>query len=538
MKLSALALSVALSTTPTWSFTASTTTSPAFGIATRQSTTTTTTSLFGILDEVASGAYELGGKGTTDGADANQGKATNVDMNNSFEMFLAELVFSTNNPRIDIANNLEKCTDPEWLTWLDNKIDTSTDPEERSALRDLYAMIEDIVKRMEVSQMAEERKRTEEEKEQAVQQELAAKAAEEGKSLSDTDLLMKAQAIDKKTGLDQTTVDKQEIENKKTFYEQELTPEIRLSYQKMLDDVLPPYENPNTMESTVRDRYDQFDAQFVKLLNEEAMIGNAEAQQVLECLSQEQQARISTATESLKRVLTAGDPMRMEGQILQLAREGKIDEPFLLLLEANADQAKAAGAQGPADLMEKLRKRAMEEKDKQASSKEVRLIRKLLRTSKSEERATIFEDAFTPKEQLIVPGTAENAQKAVDGELPEQEKPLPEVSPPDFINACKAVLLNFGNLGLEREEDDLAARIKLLASEAEVIATRIYGHGMSPKEQQDRAWKDQTTSIFDLETMEIEAEQRGEHAPWSNPEAGDDFIPGFDASGKMQVGGG
>ena len=37
----------------------------------------------------------------------------------------------------------------------------------------------------------------------------------------------------------------------------------------------------------------------------------------------------------------------------------------------------------------------------------------------------------------------------------------------------------------------------------------------------DRAWKEQTTSIFDLETLEIEAERRGETAPWANPDGGD-----------------
>jgi hypothetical protein len=55
--------------------------------------------------------------------------------------------------------------------------------------------------------------------------------------------------------------------------------------------------------------------------------------------------------------------------------------------------------------------------------------------------------------------------------------------------------------------------------------------------RQDRAWKEQTTSIFDLEQLEIEAERRGETAPWSNPDAGDDLIPGFGPDGKMRIGG-
>jgi hypothetical protein len=128
--------------------------------------------------------------------------------------------------------------------------------------------------------------------------------------------------------------------------------------------------------------------------------------------------------------------------------------------------------------------------------------------------------------------------KAMEGEQPEQEKAMPDVPPPDFINACKAVLLNFGNLQYDDERGDLASRIKQIASEAEVVATRIYGQGMSLREQQDRAWKDTTTSIFDLEKMELQAESQGDHAPWTNQEAGEDMIlPGFDAKGKMKVGG-
>ena len=83
-----------------------------------------------------------------------------------------------------------------------------------------------------------------------------------------------------------------------------------------------------------------------------------------------------------------------------------------------------------------------------------------------------------------VPGTAANAARAIDGEAPEEEKPVPEVPPPDFINCCKAVLLNFGNLNIDEERGDLSVQIKRIASEAEVVATRIYGKGMTQREQQ------------------------------------------------------
>jgi len=92
----------------------------------------------------------------------------------------------------------------------------------------------------------------------------------------------------------------------------------------------------------------------------------------------------------------------MEGAIVRLGKEGKIDEPFLLLLEANANQARAAGASGPAELMMRLKKKAVDEKDKTSSTKEVKLLRKLLREESSEEREKLLEDAFTPRQNLLV----------------------------------------------------------------------------------------------------------------------------------------
>ena len=139
-------------------------------------------------------------------------------------------------------------------------------------------------------------------------------------------------------------------------------------------------------------------------------------------------------------------------------------------------------------------------------------------------------------------GTKENILKADDGEAPETEKPMPDVPPPDFINACKAVTLNFGNLSYGGSEAfsmgdaDLSARIKKIAAEAEVVATRIYGKGQTAREQQDRMWNEQTTSIFDLEKMEMEAETMGTKAPWTTDEDGD-VLPGFDGDGKMKIGG-
>lgn len=481
--------------------------------------------LYGILDEINGDDFNLlGGSSGDDTSDA--------DMNAAYETFLAQLVFSANDPRMDIVDNIDLCSDPVWLSWLQNKIDTSTDVEEKMALRDLNEMILDIVKRIELSKAQEEREAKAKEEAEEARLSAAEAEAEEGRKMSDSDVLRKASSVDR-GGLG----DAQEIKAQKTnFYEEEITPEIRMSYDDMVKKVLPPYKPGETPATVVFAYYDQFDAQFIKVLKERSENGETESQDVLDALSIEQSKRLSAATENIKAVLAAGDPMRMEGVIVKFAKEGKIDEPFLLLLEANANQAAAAGAQGPAQLMKKLGKRAMEEKDKQSQTKEIKLLRQLLRTDEAEKREELLTEAFTPKQGLIVEGSAANAMKAMEGELPDEEKPMPDVPPPDFINACKAVLLNFGNLSSDDDRGDLSTRIKQIANEAEVVATRIYGKGMSLREQQDRMWKEQTTSIFDLETMEIEAEKRGETAPWGNPD-NDDILPGFDSSGRMKIGG-
>mmetsp|Transcript_18661 Transcript_18661/g.41566 ORF Transcript_18661/g.41566 Transcript_18661/m.41566 type:complete len:536 (-) Transcript_18661:40-1647(-) len=488
--------------------------------------------LFGIMDEVNSDAFDLSSLLATDDDEP----STN-EMEKAYEMFLGQLVFSTNDPRIDIMDNYDLVMDPAWLTWLTRKIAGTTDVEEKMALQDLNDMIIDVKKRVELSKAAEERAAKEAEERDAERIAAAEAEMEEGRSLSGTDLLRKAARVDT-AGVDAMIKENEGPEGakRKTFYEAEITPEVRASYEDMCSKVLPPYRAGDTPATVVFAYYDQFDAQFIKVLNERAMNGDGDSQALLDALAVEQQKRVNDATENLRDVLSKGDPMRMEGAIVRLAKEGKIDEAFLLLLEANADQARAAGATGPAELMTKLRERAMNEKDKQSASKEIKLLRQLLREDDSSKREDLLTEAFTPKEALIVPGTMENAERAIDGEAAEDEKPMPDVPPPDFINCCKAVLLNFGNLNIDEERGDLSVQIKQIASEAEVVATRIYGKGMTQREQQDRAWKEQTTSIFDLETLEIEAERRGETAPWAT-DAPDEIFPGFGPDGKMSIGG-
>ena len=73
--------------------------------------------LFGILDDVRGDNFVLG---QTDDAAENAGISKQMEI--AYESFLAELVFSPNDPRLDIIDNFERTSDPEWLEWLDDKI--------------------------------------------------------------------------------------------------------------------------------------------------------------------------------------------------------------------------------------------------------------------------------------------------------------------------------------------------------------------------------------------------------------------------------
>jgi hypothetical protein len=356
---------------------------------------TAPTPLYGIMDEVNSDAFNLSDLLKQD----DQGPTAD-EMEKAYEMFLGQLVFSANDPRIDIMDNYDLCVDPKWLSWLDRKIANCRDVEEKMALKDLNDMILDVKKKVELSKAKEEREALEAEEAERNRIVAAEAEMERGKAMSGADLLRKAAAVDT-AGVD-AVIKENAVGEKKTFYDTDLTPEIRMSYEDMCKNVLPPYKPGDSVSSIVFKYYDQFDAQFIKVLNERASNGDGDSQAVLDALSVEQQNRVAAATEALKEVLSKGDPMRMEGHIVKLAKDGRIDEPFLLLLEANADQARAAGATGPAELMLKLKKRATQEKDKQAASKEIKLLRQLLRESNANEREKILTEAFTPKASLIV----------------------------------------------------------------------------------------------------------------------------------------
>ena len=120
------------------------------------------------------------------------------------------------------------------------------------------------------------------------------------------------------------------------------------------------------------------------------------------------------------------------------------------------------------------------------------------------------------------------------------------MAPDQFIEMCKAMIENFGNLAIP-EVDGLKLQQQLLniAAEAEQVSTALYGPSMSSSEQQDRMWSEGTVSVWDLEMMEQEAEIKGETMPWHADVDEGKFLEkmtsnkkgGFDEKGVKKIGG-
>ena len=71
---------------------------------------------------------------------------------------------------------------------------------------------------------------------------------------------------------------------------------------------------------------------------------------------------------------------------------------------------------------------------------------------------------------------------------------------------------NFGNV----EDFDIIGKLQPIIDDAEVVATELYGEGMSPRDQQKFMFEKQSISVWDLENFEQMAQMSGEDIPWAN----------------------
>merc|ERR1719310_856340 len=120
---------------------------------------------------------------------------------------------------------------------------------------------------------------------------------------------------------------------------------------------------------------------------------------IKEAVNAEMATRMQQAAEALKEVLTSPTPVIMEGKIAGFARQGRIDDAMLQLLEANLQQAQQAGEQGKGavNVLTKLQERVKQELDKRLPPATA-LLRQLLRMDDKDARLSLLRENMSPKQ--------------------------------------------------------------------------------------------------------------------------------------------
>lgn len=265
---------------------------------------------------------------------------------------------------------------------------------------------------------------------------------------------------------------------------------------------LPP---ETSLLDVVKSNYELCDKDFMEMLKKEATScldegADIEAKQyldILDVINQLMAEKISAAQVKLQRVLSKPTQMAMETEVIAMIRRNEVDEAFVLLIEGNIQQAEAAGATQAVTVLRAINDRITYEKER-ALPDEQRLIRALLREKSEPQRKSLLYEAFKPSKSL------DDDNQVVTGP--------PLISPPSFIIAVRRIIQDIGNVDTYKIMD----RMTVIINEAQIVATELYGEGMTPREQQKFMFEKRSVSVWDLASFEESAEMSGEDVPWRN----------------------
>eukprot|EP00607_Mallomonas_marina_P007390 CAMPEP_0182420442 /NCGR_PEP_ID=MMETSP1167-20130531/5244_1 /TAXON_ID=2988 /ORGANISM="Mallomonas Sp, Strain CCMP3275" /LENGTH=631 /DNA_ID=CAMNT_0024596389 /DNA_START=25 /DNA_END=1920 /DNA_ORIENTATION=+ len=410
---------------------------------------------------------------------------------NRNEQILAGLMFSQGDLLEDVLNSIQYFDDA-FVSFLQKRIDITQDIEERVGLKSLLDTITTVLERVREVQGDE-------------------------LDIRDTEL-----------SIDQVKQRVQEIQSGEYVErgeKQNYNAEFSVSSEKRdtFLSVLKRFENlpaDVSLSQAVEENYALCDKQFIEQLDEEIRDceregAEIEAQQFREIratISSAMATRIQAAQDKLAQILEKGKGRpgiagirAMESEIAVMARKNLLDEAVVLLMEANMQQAAEAGAKPVVDVFKQLLLRVQTERERRLPD-EQRLLRQLLRLSDVEERKGLLFAAFKPSK------TGNQEGEIVEGP--------PLVTPPSFIQLVRNFIQSFGNV----DKFDIMGRAQAIIDEAQVVATELYGEGMTAREQQKLMFEKNTLSVWDLAKYEEEAMMLGEDVPWRN-DAYDDKNP-------------
>jgi len=273
-------------------------------------------------------------------------------------------------------------------------------------------------------------------------------------------------------------------------------------------------ETNNSLTDEISTHYHMVDYGFLQNLEKARETATddklARIEKIKDAVNTEMRLRIETATKTLKDIVQSPSPVIMEGKIAGLARQGKIDDALMTLLEANVQQAEQAGeaGKGALQVLSKLKSRVRDELDTKHAPP-IALLRRLFRMDSKPARVALLKEKLAPKSATKV-----LLVSAQDGGKEEEKDLKPDVDPRDLAKAIEQLKFRFGNVD-ENYDTGFVAKVDMVATEAEEVTLELAGgQELSARDQQDLMWEKGSVSVWDLEAVEEKAREEGGVAVW------------------------
>ena len=233
------------------------------------------------------------------------------------------------------------------------------------------------------------------------------------------------------------------------------------------DALLTQFSNPRdgNLQATVEEFLDMCDHGFLMHLSDKVQEAGPESEAglklraVAEEVNLAMQRRLVRADANLRDILQSAPVIKdMEKKLKHYFRVGEVDMAFMVMLSMNLEQAKTAGdAESAVQVLTHLSSVVNELQD-QRLEPELRLLRKLMRTTCEGVRESML------REKLIVPG-ADPFQQPEDNNWGG-----PEVKPEDLQRSITELLEQINNLD---EETDLRDTLLGLREEVKKVTAAV-----------------------------------------------------------------
>lgn len=405
------------------------------------------------------------------------------------EVLLAELRYTDPARLPALVESSLDMLDDEFYTFIETQINKSSDLEERETLRALRDAITDLMQQM-----------------------LKAASANFSSEKSGSNAVVDVTAS--------TTAGSNAASSSSG------TDFVQSSYDQIIDMFVSAFESASDEESgqaavktAVDLNYHRIDMGMLERLSERIVAAGKRAPllaRVRDEISVVMNQRLSAAMDAVKNVLSARSPDDMRSRVNDLLQRGRVDDAFILLLQANQQEAQKAGIQEAAHAIGEILKYASEVKD-QTLEAEIRLIRQLLRTDDEAVRIQMLTNAITPEASVELTDGSKSTGMKIDGKK--------------FVAALRKLIEDYGHI-----DESFVLKLSKIGEESEQVARKVFNmEDKDISEYQDEAFHKRSVSIWDLEEYEQQETMEGRTAPWEGKLGSIPEKMGFGPDGRLSV---